>query len=148
MFGLGTIGNLEKIGPKVALSGSSEWNWPWYSTWGGDKDQPLASDKDATAAWDGSPACAVKDSWWRGQKLLRWRNPVKRRPPDLCRGSAVRVSSPARLPPVKLIRFRPVDYKLRASVASSLYPTSQQLSARLKITRKPTQSPNPSLPCS
>jgi hypothetical protein len=31
MFGLGTIENLEKIGPKVALSGSSEGNWPWYS---------------------------------------------------------------------------------------------------------------------
>jgi len=69
---------------------------------------------------------------------LRWRYPVKRRPPDLRRGSAVRVSSPARLQPVKLIRLRPVDYKLRASVASSPYPMSQPLSARLKITGKPT----------
>jgi hypothetical protein len=132
-----TIEICEQIGPKYWLSDTL--NTVHHGTvLGGDKDQPLAGDKDATAAWDGSPACAVKDSWRRGQKLLRWRNPVKRRPPDLCRGSAVRVSSPARLQPVKLIRFRPVDYKLRASVASSLYPTSQQLSARLKITRKPT----------
>jgi hypothetical protein len=44
------------------------------------------------------------------------------------------VSSPARLQPVKLIRLRPVGYKLRASVASSPYPTSQPLSAQLKLT--------------
>jgi hypothetical protein len=65
---------------------------------------------------------------------LRWRYPVKRRPPDLRRGSAMRVSSPARLLPVRLIRLRPVSYKLRASVASSPYPTSQPLSARLWLT--------------
>jgi hypothetical protein len=35
---------------------------PWYSASGGgaDKDQPLAGDKDATAARDGSLAATVK----------------------------------------------------------------------------------------
>jgi hypothetical protein len=32
----------------------------------------------------------------RGSKSLRWQAPVKRRPPDFRRGSAARVSSPAR----------------------------------------------------
>ena len=80
-----TIEICEQIGPKYWLSDTL--NTVHHGTvLGGDKDQPLADDKDATAAWDGSPACEVKDSWRRGQKLLRWRNPVKRRPLDLRRG--------------------------------------------------------------
>jgi hypothetical protein len=51
---------LEKIHPKHGLTGCLMRLAMVQYIGEEDKNQPLAGDKDATAAWDGSPASAVK----------------------------------------------------------------------------------------
>jgi hypothetical protein len=61
VFGLGAIWNREKIWFQIARSGQlMEGCHGTVHRGGGDKDQPLAGDNDATAAQDGSAATAVK----------------------------------------------------------------------------------------
>jgi hypothetical protein len=62
---------------------------------GGNKNQPLVGDKNATTAWDGRqrPRLKAFATWLQSFEVAL---PVKRWPPDFRRGSAARVSSPAR----------------------------------------------------
>jgi hypothetical protein len=79
-----------------------------------------------------------KDLVRRGFKALRWRYPVKRRPPDIRRGSAARVCSPAQSQLGDLIHLRLAGYKLSPGTASSLHRAHKLLGNWLNSTGKPT----------